>query len=263
MSKELEAFVNDIRKAIKSIPSKPSITLKNANIVGIKLNSKSLKQLESETHSQTLDINDLSSPGYLMGIRIYKDESVDAPRYIVEGEIEVDNTSLSEALEDLEQLAEMADNCWVSCDVHKWKNTIKQALFKAQKNEEDKVFLKNLHNTNVKVPLVSIFNGLSKEKRFAYTEHIYYHWEEMKEALEAEIEDIKTEKENLELKAQEQEKVLSIIKEKRVNVDLFWNDFIDNGFGYHYYLEKWYKYQSTDKQKLTEEEFDLLKRWLG
>jgi len=61
-------------------------------------------------------------------------------------------------------------------------------------------------------------------------------------------------------KAQEQEKVLEIIKEKRVNVDLFWNDFIDNGFGYHYYLEKWYKYQNTDKQKLTEEEFDLLKR---
>ena len=65
------------------------------------------------------------------------------------------------------------------------------------------------------------------------------------------------------LKAQEQEKVLEIIKEKRVNVEWFWNDFVDNGFGYHYYLEKWYKYQSTDKQKLTKEEFDLLKRWLG
>ena len=57
-------------------------------------------------------------------------------------------------------------------------------------------------------------------------------------------------------------KALEIIKEKRVNVDLFWKNFVYNGFGYHYYLEKWYKYQSTDKQKLTEEEFDLLKEML-
>ena len=57
-------------------------------------------------------------------------------------------------------------------------------------------------------------------------------------------------------------KVLEIIKEKRVNVGLFWNDFVDNGFGYHYYLEKWYKYQSTDKQKLIEEDFELLRGWL-
>ena len=64
------------------------------------------------------------------------------------------------------------------------------------------------------------------------------------------------------IKAQEQEKVLKIIKEKRINIDLFWNNFVDNGFGYHYYLEKWYKYQSTDKQKLTQEEFALLKRYL-
>lgn len=65
------------------------------------------------------------------------------------------------------------------------------------------------------------------------------------------------------IKAQEQEKVLSIIKEKRINVDLFWKDFVDNRFDYNYYLEKWYKYQSTDKQKLTQKEFDLLMRWLG
>ena len=64
------------------------------------------------------------------------------------------------------------------------------------------------------------------------------------------------------LKAQKDRKALEIIKEKRVNVDLFWNDFVDNGFGYHYYLEKWYKFQSTDNKKLTEEEFNLLKEVL-
>ena len=57
-------------------------------------------------------------------------------------------------------------------------------------------------------------------------------------------------------------KALEIIKEKRVACDLFWNDFVDNGFGYHYYLEKWYKFQSTDNKKLTEEEFNLLKEVL-
>ena len=48
----------------------------------------------------------------------------------------IDNAKPSEALEDLEQLAEMADKCWVSCDVHKWKTTIKQALLKAQEQEK-------------------------------------------------------------------------------------------------------------------------------
>ena len=64
------------------------------------------------------------------------------------------------------------------------------------------------------------------------------------------------------LKAQKDRKALEIIKEKRVVCDLFWNDFVDNGFGYHYYLEKWYKFQSTDNKKLTEEEFNLLKEVL-
>ena len=81
--------------------------------------------------------------------------------------------------------------------------------------------------------------------------------------LEAIIENLKRDNALLKEQSTNQKKVLGILKEKRVNVDLFWNDFVDNGFGYHYYLEKWYKYQSTDEQQLTEEEFDLLKRWLG
>lgn len=47
----------------------------------------------------------------------------------------IDNTNSSEVLEDLEQLVEMADNCWVSCDVYKWKNTIKQYILKAQEQD--------------------------------------------------------------------------------------------------------------------------------
>lgn len=48
----------------------------------------------------------------------------------------IDNADPSEAMECLQQLAEMADKCWVSCDVHKWKTTIKQALLKSQEQEK-------------------------------------------------------------------------------------------------------------------------------
>ena len=95
---------------------------------------------------------------------------------------------------------------------------IKQALLKAQEQEKEKLFFKNIHNTKVKTPLVSIFEGLSKDERFKITEHIYYHWEEMKEALEEKNNEL--EKENAELKAKEQKEhsVLEIIKEKYPDV---------------------------------------------
>lgn len=75
---------------------------------------------------------------------------------------------------------------------------IKQALLKAQEQEKEKLFFKNIHNTKVKTPLVAIFEGLSKDERFKFIEHIYYHWEEMKEALEEQNEQLT--KENIELK---------------------------------------------------------------
>lgn len=59
------------------------------------------------------------------------------------------------------------------------------------------------------------------------------------------------------IKAQEQEKVLSIIKEKNVDIKLLkrsinWLD---------YYTRV--KHKTGEDTKLTQEEFDLLKRWLG
>lgn len=65
------------------------------------------------------------------------------------------------------------------------------------------------------------------------------------------------------IKSKEMKKTLDILKEKKINIEQFYLNFIKSGFGYHYYLEKWYKFQSTDSKKLTEEEFDLLKRWLN
>lgn len=171
----------------------------------------------------------------------------------------IDNADPSEALKKLD----IIENVLWDSDFHYQKcskelDTIEQALLKAQAQAKDKVFLKNIGNTKVRVPLVSIFNGLTQEKRFAYTEHIYYHWEEMKESLEAEIKTIKTEKENLELKAKEQEKVLRNINEK--NVDILDVKFYEN-----------YKHYCRGKEAsglrkdwwLTKEEFALLKRYLN
>lgn len=145
----------------------------------------------------------------------------------------IDNAKPSEALKELE----LVEN-WIrdrelesSNVIEPSLNIIKNYIIKTQETEKDKVFLKNLHNTNVKVPLVDIFNGLPREKRFAYTEHIYYHWEEMKESLEAEIKIIKTEKENLELKAQEQKKENELLKE-------IIKSFFDGGCPLHQYTDE-------------------------
>lgn len=62
------------------------------------------------------------------------------------------------------------------------------------------------------------------------------------------------------LKSQEQEKVLRIVFEKRINVDKFVMDFINDEkfYGYEYYKENYLRYGIG---LLTQEEFDLLKRW--
>lgn len=186
----------------------------------------------------------------------------------------IDNANPGEAMKELDEIIE-----YITEDKKvKYKATIlfdceiiKDALLKAQENEKDKVFLKNLHNTKVKVPLVSIFNSLTQEKRFAYTEHIYYHWEEMKESLEAEIEDIKTEKENLESKAKRQEKVLSIIKEKGFDKSI--KDYDNYDVWVEYKTEQFSKaieknptilnWNMLDRFIYSEEEFKLLKRYFG
>jgi hypothetical protein len=172
----------------------------------------------------------------------------------------IENANPTEALECVDKLEQVIEEITISnADLRNALKAsvslaiIKHALLKAQEQEKDKAFLKNIHNTNVKVPLVNIFNGLSQEKRFAYTEHIYYNWEEMKESLEAEIENIKTEKENLESKAKRQEKVLEIIKEKEVNMQVF-NQCED--------VETYNKvYIKQKDRQLTQEEFDTLKRY--
>lgn len=60
------------------------------------------------------------------------------------------------------------------------------------------------------------------------------------------------------LKTQEQEKVLEIVFEKRIDLESFYATFIENDYDYNYYEEM---YGTYGKYKLTEEEFNLLKRY--
>lgn len=69
------------------------------------------------------------------------------------------------------------------------------------------------------------------------------------------------------IKAQEQEKenaelrkILSIVKEKRIDLESFYITFIEKEYHYNYYK---IMYGTYGKFKLTQQEFDLLKRWLG
>ena len=59
------------------------------------------------------------------------------------------------------------------------------------------------------------------------------------------------------LKAQEQEKVLEILKNKKVDI---WK-FIDNGIFNYSYDDYYFCWNYYSCEKLTQEEFDLLKRW--
>lgn len=124
----------------------------------------------------------------------------------------IDNANPSEALECLDRIdntlclnnikgklefgidTEEHTDCNSAISMTEDLETIKQALM-------ERIVWKHIHNTKVKIPLCDVFNNpvpLSKEERYKYIEHIYYHWEEMKEALEEQNKQLV--EENIELK---------------------------------------------------------------
>lgn len=203
----------------------------------------------------------------------------------------IDNSNPSEALECLEWLTSSLIGKYnlfyeeVLINEEEYKesiecikddyNIIKQALLKEQEKEKEKLLFKNIHNAKVKTPLVSIFEGLSKDERFKFTEHIYYHWEEMKEALEDKNNELEKENARSEeilqkyyqegitldsVRALKQErdnykKVLEIIKEKAVDVYVLFDLGLEE---YNKYVLKRY----GTYYQLTQEEFNLLKEVL-
>ena len=74
----VEEILEGIERAKNSIPKKPTVVVKNATVTGVKLNSKIIDSINQ---------SEGTIPFY-EGINVYRDDSLDKPRFIVEGEIE-------------------------------------------------------------------------------------------------------------------------------------------------------------------------------
>lgn len=85
----VEEFLEGIEKAKNSIPKKPTVVVKNATVTGVKLNSKTISSIPKSEEP---------IPFY-EGIKVYHDDSLDKPHFIVEGEIEKKNYLKWEDLE--------------------------------------------------------------------------------------------------------------------------------------------------------------------
>ena len=85
----VEEILEGIEKAKKFIPKKPTIVVKNATVTGVKLNSKIINSIPKSEEPIS----------FYEGIKVYQDDSLDKPRFIVEGEIEKKNYLKWEDLE--------------------------------------------------------------------------------------------------------------------------------------------------------------------
>lgn len=85
--KEIEKLdiFTEIRKAIVEMPKKPNFIMKEADVVGVKLSSDMLDKLTEDSYFATTEKDYRNAT--LMGVKVYLDETVNRPKYIVEGEI--------------------------------------------------------------------------------------------------------------------------------------------------------------------------------
>ena len=100
MKKEIETFFEEVRKSIAKMPKRPPIIVKEGKITGIKLNSAMIEKLSEPRYAKTIDDENYTT--YLMGTRVYRDDTVSKPIFIVEGEIDIIKHTLSreQALEE-------------------------------------------------------------------------------------------------------------------------------------------------------------------
>ena len=134
----------------------------------------------------------------------------------VEARTSADIGKAAEALEHIvRSFDEKTTSIYSLCEV-----VVGNALERCYKNEleiirqalEQKTIWKNIHNSNVRIPLCDIVNGRTYDERYKIVEDIYYNWEEKKEALEDKI--ALLEKENKELRENKSlaEKCWKIVK---------------------------------------------------
>lgn len=74
----LEDFIKAVEEAEKIIPERPTIVVKNAKVTGVKLNSKIINSIPQSKEPIS----------FYKGIKVYQDDSLDKPCFMVEGEIE-------------------------------------------------------------------------------------------------------------------------------------------------------------------------------
>lgn len=142
----------------------------------------------------------------------------------------IDNANPNEALERVIEGA-VYDHIYTKQDLEQDVNSIKQALLKAQEQEK----------------IVKEYDLKPYELREALLLYAMYKGEYKGNPLPK-------------LKqAQEQEKVLEIITQKRIDIESFYTTFIKNCYDYNFYERN---YGTYGLHKLTQEEFELLKRWL-
>ena len=129
---------------------------------------------------------------------------------------------------------------------------IKQALIQ-------KITWKHIHNTNVRIPLCDIVNGRTQEERFKIVEDIYYTWEEKKEKLEDKITSLENENKFLKEQKSNAERCWEMYKNRPFEVTTIELELsIDKEYSYQDYLKN--IGEAREKDKLTEEEFDILKK---
>lgn len=117
------------------------------------------------------------------------------------------NKKVEQALEKIEDLD--------LYDLHSEDfKTIKNALNQA----EDINDLKHIRTTKVKEPLCVVFQrlGFDKNTRYAYIEHIYYSYQEMKETLEKQLEDIKKQAEENENELNELREFVKVLCKMKI-----------------------------------------------
>lgn len=132
MNKEVEDFIESVRKAKQMLKPRKPITLRNPIIKGIKLSTPMIAKIDT---GYTMPFDRSFHQEQLMGISVIRDETVDYPRYIIEGEIEeIDDVKPSEAMECLDEMYEL------SCDgkkpYYELYEYIKQALRRLDKYEQ-------------------------------------------------------------------------------------------------------------------------------
>lgn len=145
---------------------------------------------------------------------------------------------MSKALEALEELRKQCNDTFFDENGKQWWITDKSKDYKCNIIEKELQRLESIDNSNPSEALECLFRiGYNHRENYINGRH---------------KEDYNIVEQTL-LKAQEQEKVLVIIKEK--NVDIFWlkNSKTKSDYNSHVFISK--------INELTEEEFELLKRY--